>query len=91
MSDPTTAELIDALLEGVPIKPRRWSGDTHADDDGEWLIDELAIDLLAADRLAELEADLAEAVDAIRYALAGSPRWQECAHSVIAAWEARRG
>jgi hypothetical protein len=38
-----------------------------------------------------LRAELEEAYDACRYALADSPRWQENCATVIATWEARRG
>jgi len=45
----------------------------------------------AADEIERLRAELEEAYDACRYALADSPRWQENCATVIATWEARRG
>ena len=44
-----------------------------------------------ADQIERLRADLQEAYDACRYALASSPRWQENCATVIATWEADRG
>lgn len=45
----------------------------------------------AADEIVRLRADLQEAYDACRYALADSPRWRENAATVVKTWEARRG
>ena len=45
----------------------------------------------AADEIERLRAELEEAYDACRYALAQSPRWQENCANVIATWEADRG
>ena len=50
----------------------------------------MVIDHLHAE-IERLGADLEEAYDACRYALACSPRWQENCATVIATWEARRG
>ena len=41
----------------------------------------------AWDEIEQLRTDLAEAVDACRYALADSPRWRECAETVVADYE----
>ena len=41
----------------------------------------------AADEIERLRADLAEAYDACRYALANSPRWRENAATVVATWQ----
>ena len=47
--------------------------------------------LSAANEIERLRANLEEAYDACRYALADSPRWRENAATVVAEWEARRG
>ena len=39
--------------------------------------------------LRRLRVDHVEAVDACRYALADSPRWRECAETVVADYEQR--
>lgn len=44
----------------------------------------------AADKIERLRAELEEAYDACRYALADSPRWQENCATVVATWEATR-
>ena len=55
--------------------------------DAEWLLLREA-----ADEIERLRADLSEAYDACRYALADSPRWQALAETVVHAYEeARRG
>ena len=46
---------------------------------------------LAADEIERLHAELADAYDACRYALADSPRWQALAETVVHTWEARHG
>ena len=44
----------------------------------------------AAAEIERLRAELEEAYDACRYALAQSPRWQENCATVVATWEATR-
>jgi hypothetical protein len=46
---------------------------------------------LAKAEIERLRAEVEEAYDACRYALAQSPRWQENCSTVIATWEARFG
>lgn len=48
--------LVARLRNGVAVKPKRWSGDTHEDTGG--IVDEVKTDLLmeqAANRIGELE------------------------------------
>lgn len=52
----------------------------------EWA-EEIAIALEKVEENKNLRADLEEAYDACRYALANSPRWKETAATVVATWE----
>ena len=57
MAPDNLPELIRRLRVGVPMKPSRWSGDTHADDGGEYEIEQAdALMAEAADVLVELRA-----------------------------------
>ena len=79
------------MADDIVNELREWGGDG---DGSEYDIeDAVPCSMLreAADEIERLRADLEEAYDACRYALANSPRWQENCATVIATWEARRG
>lgn len=75
MTPAVSKDIVQRLLTFVPVE----SGELY-----EVLFE-------AAAEIEWLRAELEEAYDACRYALADSPRWQENCATVVASMEARRG